>query len=72
MATRETIGVRRIDTIRSLDEANLEARREELRSMRWARWRSEIRTVSLLLAVLGGMSSGVPQALGRILRTLIS
>jgi hypothetical protein len=72
MTAREIIGVRRIDTIRSLEEADLEARREALRSMRWARWRSEIRTVSLLAAVLGGMSSGVPQALSRLLRTLVA
>lgn len=64
--------MRRIDTIRSLEEAELEARREELRSVRWARWRSQIRTVSLLVAVLGGMSSGLPQALSHLLRTLVA
>jgi hypothetical protein len=63
--------LRRIDTIRSFEEAELEERREELRSMRWARWRSEIRTVRVLVAVLGGVSWGLPEAISHLLRTLV-
>jgi hypothetical protein len=44
--------MRRISSIRNCREADLEARREELRDVRWARRRSQMITITLILIAI--------------------
>jgi hypothetical protein len=62
----EAFPLRRISTLATAAEIDLELRREELRDRRWQRWRSMLYTTSSLSALtLGtGLLSQLPHSLG--------
>jgi preprotein translocase subunit SecE len=71
-----TFEKRRISSIRSSREADLEERREELRNIRWARHRNQLITTAVILivgaAVAMLLASGDLTGVIRLLRVLAS
>lgn len=52
--------MRRISTIQSSREANLEERREELRNLRWARRRNQIVTLAIVASLIALLAHSAP------------
>jgi hypothetical protein len=66
----QRVDMRRINSIQTHRQADLERRREELRNLRWTRRRSMLITIASLLLAAALLLSGGPKVLIQALRAV--
>lgn len=63
--------MRRISTLQSERDIDMERHREELRDIRWARWRSELRTAGALIGTATLIATGTTGQIVQAIRAFL-